>query len=474
MTIYNVIATRKDAEFGHLFGILPNPDKILGKNYQRMEILTDLLSDSHVKSCVQSRKAGTLSLDWEILQMEAPDAVFELIKRVFDKLDLRRITSEMLDSWAYGYKPLEVYWEYRDGYITPVDVIGKPPEWFAFDAYNNLLFLKKGELNGTLVPTRKFILIQNEQSYTNPYGDSALSRCYWPVTFKKGGIKFWVRFTERYGSPMLIAEMSGDGTLEATQKVLDLLADVRRGGVASLPAGYTAKIVEAMKTSSVDTYETMIDFFNSEITKSILSTALGLQELGNVGSYAATKSGENSKMQVVASDVKLVEEGYNTLISWIVAYNFGQNVKLPRFNLYAEQEVDKALSERDATLANANIVKFERSYIKAAYNLKDEDFTVPVAQQMPFSDPEASAFDENSNNMTVSVGDSAFSDISNAIDATLKPVFRIIEEGKTFEDVLSGLSKIFPSLSTQDLQDKVKNLLLIGEFVGMLSQNIPK
>ena len=72
----------------------------------------------------------------------------------------------------------------------PEKVIAKPPEWFCFDDDNNLKFRTKENYYGEVVPDKKFLLAQNNPSYNNPYGERTLSRVFWNVTFKKGGLKF--------------------------------------------------------------------------------------------------------------------------------------------------------------------------------------------------------------------------------------------------------------------------------------------
>ena len=61
------IATRKRAlNFYSLANILPDPDIVLRKQGKDMRIYKELMCDAHVFACVQSRKAGVLSLDWDI------------------------------------------------------------------------------------------------------------------------------------------------------------------------------------------------------------------------------------------------------------------------------------------------------------------------------------------------------------------------------------------------------------------------
>ena len=51
-------------------------------------------------------------------------------------------------------------------------------------------------------------------SYTDPYGESILSRCYWSVFFKKDTIKFWSTFTEKYGMPYLWGQTDIGSTVD--------------------------------------------------------------------------------------------------------------------------------------------------------------------------------------------------------------------------------------------------------------------
>ena len=61
------IATRKRAlNFYSLANILPDPDIVLRKQGKDIKIYKELLCDPHVFACTQSRKAGVLSLDWDI------------------------------------------------------------------------------------------------------------------------------------------------------------------------------------------------------------------------------------------------------------------------------------------------------------------------------------------------------------------------------------------------------------------------
>ena len=80
------IATRKRAlNFYSLANILPDPDIVLKKQGKDIRIYKELLCDPHVFACTQSRKAGVLSLDWEINRGLDKDQNAEEIEKLLKK-----------------------------------------------------------------------------------------------------------------------------------------------------------------------------------------------------------------------------------------------------------------------------------------------------------------------------------------------------------------------------------------------------
>lgn len=115
------IATRKRAlNFYSLANILPDPDIVLRKQGKDMRIYRELLCDPHVFACTQSRKAGVLSLDWEINRGLDKDENAENIESLLKKLDIHKMISDILDATQFGFQPLEVIWKRnKSGHILP-------------------------------------------------------------------------------------------------------------------------------------------------------------------------------------------------------------------------------------------------------------------------------------------------------------------------------------------------------------------
>ncbi len=240
------IATRKRSiDFYSLGMYLPNPDPVLKKQGKDITIYHELLSDAHVGACEDSRKSGVKSLEWEIDRGKAKSRQAKIIESCFKELDLPRILEEILNAPLFGYQVLEVMWEKVGNYILPKDIIGKPHEWFVFSEKNELRFRTKDNYNGEPLPEKKFILVRHKATYKNPYGFPVLSRCFWPVTFKRGGLKFWVIFTEKYGMPFLIGKQPRGTAKEETDRLADILEAMIQDAIAVIPDDASIEIKEA-------------------------------------------------------------------------------------------------------------------------------------------------------------------------------------------------------------------------------------
>ena len=379
------IATRKRAlNFYSLANILPDPDIVLRKQGKDIRIYKELLCDPHVFACIQSRKAGVLSLDWCINRGLDKDKNAEAIEKLLRKLNIHKLISDILDATSFGYQPLEIIWKKSSsGHVLPAKIIAKPPEWFCFDDDNNLKFRTKDNYYGEIVPDKKFLLAQNNPSYNNPYGERTLSRVFWSVTFKKGGLKFWVVFTEKYGMPHLIGKHPRGASKDETNTLADMLEDMVQDAIAVIPDD----------SSVEEIYEKLIDKMNAEISKAILGQTL-TTEIGSTGSYAASNTHFAIRQDIVDADRKLVESVINQLIQWIYEINFADcrqsakrsgdtfnadnqepNQEVPVFEMYEPEDVDLTLAQRDKILSETG-VKFTKEYFIKAYGLEEEDFDI--------------------------------------------------------------------------------------------------
>lgn len=458
------IATRKRSlNFYSLGSYLPDPDIVLRKQGKDIKVYKELMCDAHVFACVQSRKSGVMSLEWEIKNESEKDETTEKLEKLLKKLDIYKLINDILEATLFGFQPIEIIWGKVDNLILPIELKAKPPEWFCFDDDNQLKFRTKEHYYGEELPPKKFLCPQSNPSYENPYGERTLSRVFWPVTFKKGGLKFWVIFTEKYGIPNLVGKHPRGASKEETDKLADLLEDMVQDAVAVIPDDSSVEIQEANKSSSAEIFEKLIDKMNAEISKAILGQTL-TTEIGASGSYAASNTHFAVRQDIIDSDRKLVEKTINQLLQWIYEINF-TNQDAPIFEMYQEEDVDLTLAQRDKIISECG-VKFTKEYFIKAFGYDAEDFE--IIEKAP-SDSQFSQFKEEPEIEGQIQIDELFkflseTELSTQAQKMLNPLLSLLENCESFEEAKELLTD--KNLKSKQFEQSLQKALFLCELQG--------
>ncbi|MCM2480173.1 DUF935 domain-containing protein [Serpentinimonas maccroryi] len=385
------IATReRGPDFTALGLYLPNPDPILKKQGRDIAIYSDLRADAHVGGCIRRRKAGVLTMEWRLKRGSASARSTKLCQDAISRLDMHRLLREILEAPLFGWQPLEVLWSSGEsgGPVIPQDVLAKPVHWFHFDAEAQLRFRsRQSPLYGESVAARKFLIPAQDASYANPYGFADLSMCFWPTVFKRGGLKFWVTFSEKYGTPWLVGKTPRGTAPKEQEALLDQLEAMVQDAVAVIPDDASVDIVEAAgKTASADLYERLLMFCRSEIAIALLGQNQTTEASAN---RASATAGLQVTDELRDADALLAQAAINQLLRWIVDLNEGEAAPAPVFELYEQQKVDTAQAERDEKLSRSG-ARFTPQYYKRIYELQDGDLDesaplAPVAPPLAFA-----------------------------------------------------------------------------------------
>ena len=376
--IISEYATRNKIDvFSSLYKALPDPDTILEENEYDYDVFRDLLNDPHLMATIQQRKMQVMQMGWE-LEFEGDKKIEEKLMAIMRAIPLNKITSDVLDAIFFGFNVGEIEWKKNGKEIIPVDIIGKPQEWFIFNRDNELRLrkFKSGQYffeEGEKLPEYKFILTQYNPTYTNPYGQKVLSKCYWPVQLKRGGIEFWQLMMERYGMPYLIGRYPNTFTQVQKDEFLEQLKQMIEDNVTVFEESLGIEIKESPKYEIGQLYERLVDFHNKEISKAVLTVTL-TTEIEGVGSYKASEIHREMLSYLGVSDKKLVERALNTLLEYYIKLNFG-DIPLPRIKLNKKEAIVEESAERDKILSEIG-VKFTRDYFKKRYNLQEGDFEI--------------------------------------------------------------------------------------------------
>lgn len=237
--------------------------------------------------------------------------------------------------------------------------------------------------------------------------------------------------------------------------------------IAVIPDDSSVEIQEASKSSSAEIYEKLIDKMNAEISKAILGQTL-TTEIGSAGSYAASNTHMAVRQDIIDADRKLVESVINQLIRWIYEINFS-NAVVPVFEMFAPEDVDLTLAQRDKILYDTG-VKFTKEYFIKTYGLEDEDFDIRE-DLPPAITPQFKEFKEEEENLVP--GQEQIEKLFNFISdeklnqqaqSLLKPFISIVESCDSYEELQELLTE--KNLHSKKFEQDLQKALFLCELQG--------
>jgi len=377
------IASRPRVGASTLSGVLPNPDPILKAAGKDVASYRELLAQPRIGGNVRRRKAAVLGLQRALEQGEASDAVYTFIEDWLADIDLDRLLRGLLDAPLYGYQPVEILWQPVGRFWIPADVCPKPPEWFRFDADSNLRFMAKDAgQQGELCDPVKFVVASHDATWVNPYGQPDLAMCYWPGNFLKSGLKFWVQFIEKYGTPWVVGKVPRGTDHREIEAMLEALLQVRQDGVMASNDDNLIEIVEAGgKSSSSQAFREFLEYCRSDINIALLGQD---QTTDKDTNHASATAGAEVAASIRDGDKGVVLSAMNRIIRLVVEANFGE-VDAPTYNLWEQESIDKTQAERDQILA-ATGLRFKPEYYAEEYGIAMEHIdTTPLPAPSPYS-----------------------------------------------------------------------------------------
>lgn len=464
------LATRQNAgvtpgEMEGWLNTLPDPDPVLRKRGDDASVLAELSADDQVTTATLARKNRVLNCPHFTFRAGAPEGetptpeaedLYRRFTRDLERANLRTIISGILDAPFYGFAPLELVWRRGDNWWHLVDVLARPAHWFRFDSRNNPVFVGEYGLfcaDPRPLPPGKFVFVAHHATYDNPYGLRLLSRCLWPVAFKRGGLQFYARFVERHGMPWVVGEAPAQADSVEKRKMARDLARMVQDAVAVIPHGANVTLESAGQTQGA-IHENFLARQDRAISKVLMGQTLTVETDGK-NSLAATQGHKEVADDLADADKSMVADTWNE-IGWLYAQvNAGPGVLAP-LGAYEEPEDLNTRADLDKKLAEIGVV-FTAEHFTENYGLKETEFTVATPT------PEAGAnFAAPSGKTTLAEKAQANLDaaITNMLPAALKSsrafvtqVENAVTSAESFDDLQDALVELLaPSMAPDALE----------------------
>ncbi len=453
--------------------ILENPDTTIlteskGKG---LKLYDEIDRDAHSGSVLQTRYLSIAGETWEVNPGDdSPKGkeIAEFVTTALNNCNLLQAVQELLQGILYGFYVGEIMWQEQDKAILPSKILVKHPRRFSFTSERELRLLTKTQpRDGEVVPDRKFIVF-SYGSTDNPYGKGLGQRLWWPLWFKKHGIKFWLIFLEKFGMPTVIGKYPVGAKEEEKKTLLEAAEAVHSETGVAIPDGMMLELLEASRGGKV-TYESLCEYFDLQSSKAVLGQTLTTEVKG--GSLAASKTHNEVRQDIKDADAGLMAGCLNgTLVKWMVDYNFSDVKAYPVFRYITQKEqVLKEKAERDEILVTNVGVQVDDDYWYDTYNLprpkggakvippslsQTPEFSETVIMKKNFT-PEQQALED-------------LADLSIAADPLAKneeQFLKIIQESSDFEEAMEKLLAFYPEMDSS-LQGSLENAIINSQLLG--------
>lgn len=357
------------------FGKQPDTDEVLRKAGITRHKLRVLLDDDEIAQAVETRVDALLATPLRIEPSDTPEAenLNAILKEWFFE-----IATGAMNGLFFGYSVQEAVYELKpEGYIGLQWIGEKPMEWFEPKNDGRLIYRPDGTGVGSEVDqVFKFFLTRRKATYQQPYGKALLATLYWLFFFKQNGFKFWAKFLERFGTPILLGKCKDTDTEDMSRALLNAHAQ----SVLSIDIEDDVSILSASGSSG--TAGAAFESFNNQLIRQIQKVVLGqtlTSGTDGVGSRALGQVHDNVRMDKLKSDIRLVTPTLQAVVDALCTLNgWGEYIVMLGEK---PKPLNKDQAERDGHLKNAG-ANFSNAYFIREYGLQEGDL-VEASQVVP-------------------------------------------------------------------------------------------
>jgi phage gp29-like protein len=344
-----------------LAGILKEADQ--GDVYRQMELFEEMEEkDTHLSAELLKRKNGVNCLDFDVIPYEegAKTSAYRKKKKaendkvtdfcrdvIFSMTSFEESLFDLLDAIGKGFSCSWIKWEIDGGKAVISDLKWIHQKRFSFvESLTPKLMTDDNPMGEEIGP---FQCVYHRHKARSGHDTRAgmIRVCAWMYLFKNYAIKDWVAFAEVFGMPLRLGKYDSGAGQEDKDALIAAIQSLGSDAAGIISKATEIEFIETVKGSTKENvYKTLADFTNTEISKAVIGSTL-TTDVGERGSYAASKTHNDVRMDLVKSDCwSLSNTIRNQILRPLVGYNFGWETPVPWFKFYLEEPEDlKALME---------------------------------------------------------------------------------------------------------------------------------
>lgn len=446
----------------------PDNDEVLRKAGVPRHRLKVLLEDDEIGQAAETRQDALLATPYRIEPSDTPQA--ELLKLELDEW-FYEIATAAHQALFQGYSVQEAVYQEKDTHIGLQWIGEKPMQWFEPKNDGRLILRTDGSGTEKTVDQHvKFFLTRRKATYEQPYGKALLSSLYWLHFFKQNGFKFWAKFLERFGTPILLGKCKNTETEDMSQALLRAHAQ----SVLAIDVEDDVQVLANGSGNAGASFEIFDSTIKRQIQKLILGQTLTSGTDG-AGSRALGEVHENVRKDKLKADIRLITPTVQAVLNALCDLNGWDHHKI----IIGEEQktLNKEQADRDSVLARDLGVKFSPGYVSRAYGFEQGDI-VTVGEDPQFKQFTAlpkQAFNFKAQSQKLSSEQQEVDELTDAQDLSLltnEQIKQLAADSETPVDLLFNLAKLIPDASKSQFHANLDQCLYAADVLGyVMAQN---
>lgn len=457
--------------------LLQPTDTVLASRYGDLRLYEELLRDDQVAATFGQRRLAVTSAEWHVAPggtkpTKRDKQAAAALEEELEGLEFDRITDRMLYGVFYGYAVAEVLWGRVGARLAIADIKVRKARRFGFAPDFSLRLRTTANPDGEVLPDKKFwVFSTGGDTDDEPYGLGLGHYLWWPIWFKRNGVKFWSIFLEKFGQPTVHGKFPPGTTRDDQQKLLDVTQAIASDTGIITPEGMQLEMLEALRQGTTS-YEPFITMWNSAVAKVVLGQTMTTEAAG--GQYKAEVQ-QDVRDDLVKADADLVCGSFNrTVARWWTQYNF-PGAETPKVWREVEQPEDlNSAAERDSKIAQAHGVRMTIESVNEIYPGDWERAGAAETGQPlnPGPAPALAAFAQIEDiRDPADLADRLMATLADAelqgqMEAVLAPILRQADEAP--DALLAELGSHYPDMDASQLTETLARILFVAETWGRL------
>lgn len=358
-----------------LFGEWDNGD-VFEYDFSSLDTRKALEKDGKLSCIEQALTLPILSAGWRIESAEGGEKIAEELETFFRmgaleggmQTPMNLVIAQATSARAYRKAFFEKVYREEDGKVFYDAIRYRPPETCriardpstgAYKGYRQTPVRQgmptlKDTNDVDIRPPYAWVHINGQRR--NPLsGISELQVPLWCHETKMKIMYLWTTFLATQAEPrMTVTGQDPDGDARK-------LAALRGGGVAGLPNGTEAKVLESNGTAA-NVFKDMVNYLDTQMSASVLAGFTDLTSgASGTGSYALSQDQSDFFVQSLeAYSAELAESITHNVLGDLVVFNYGRKAKFPKFVFepLADGDVDRCITLLTALSNGQSVLPF--------------------------------------------------------------------------------------------------------------------